>query len=130
MDKNLINRIAAIGLPAAVVAGTVALFLMFRPGEPTALFYTNLAYLIFLELLFFGYIDVLYLKKSEELSSPFLALFGVYTLYYTGAGLGWLILYSLALRLFLPMKIYVAGIIVLTLVWLVVSLVTARTDNN
>jgi hypothetical protein len=130
MAKNLINKIASIGLPVVVIGCTTALFLMFRPDEPTALYYTNLGYLIFLEALFFSYINVLYLKKSEELSSPFYAIFGVYTLYYTAMGLGWLILYSLVLTHFAPLKIYVAGIIVLTLIWLVVSLVTAQADTN
>ncbi len=130
MAKNLINRIAAIGLPVVVIGCTVALFMMFRPDQPTTLFYTNLGYLVFLEALFFGYINILYLKKTEELSSPFYAIFGVYTLYYTAVGVVWLVFYSLVLSHFAPMKIYVAGIIVLTLVWLVVSLVTAQADTN
>ena len=124
------NVIGNVVLPIVVIVLTAVLFFMFRPEEPTALFYLNLFYTILLEAIFFGYLNILYRKKSEALSTPFHAIFGVYAMYYILIGLAWMLVYSLLLVYFTPIKIYVAILIVLTLLWIIVSVVTAQSDSN
>jgi hypothetical protein len=129
MPNNKINVIAGVLLPAVVIIMTAVLFFMFRPVETTSLFYLNLGYTIILELIFFGYLNVLY-SKTREFSTPLFAIFGVYSMYYIIVGVIWMLLYSLALSYFLPIKYHIAVLIVLTLLWIIVSVLTAQTDAN
>lgn len=124
-----INFIANVILPLVVIAITVALFIMFMPQETTRLFYINLVYTVLLEVVFFGYLNILQAKKND-LSVPFYAIFGIYSLYYIILGFGLMLVYSLVLRFFTPDKIYIAALMVLTLLWIVISLLTAQTDSN
>ena len=128
MSKK-INNIANIILPIVVVSITIALFFMFKPKETTALFYINLVYTILLEVVFFGYLNLLY-AKVKEFSTPLLAVFGVYAIYYVLLGFAWMLIYSLLLSYFTPLKIYIAVLMVLTLLWIIISVLTAQTDNN
>ncbi|MDR0384888.1 MAG: hypothetical protein LBH60_02275, partial [Prevotellaceae bacterium] len=97
--------------------------------KPAELFYLNLGYTILLEAIFFGYISLLY-RKIKEFSTPFTAVFGIYSLYYVIAGAGWMLLYSLALSHFFSIKIYVAALIVITLMWIILSVLTAQADSH
>lgn len=124
-----INFIAQIILPLVVVAITITLFFMFKPKETTELFYINLGYTIFLEIIFFGYLNIIY-SKVKEFSTPLLAVFGVYAIYYIIIGFICMLVYSLALSYFLPLKIYIAVLMVLTLLWIIISVLTAQTDSN
>jgi hypothetical protein len=127
--NKIINTFANVILPALVIAMTATLFIMFRPENCTALFYLNLGYTILLEVIFFGYINLLY-RKMTAVSTPFLAVFGIYSLYYVIAGAGWMLLYSLALSYVFSIKIYIAALIVLTLLWIIISVLTAQVDSN
>lgn len=124
-----INLIAQIILPLVVVAITITLFFMFKPKETTELFYINLGYTIFLEIIFFGYLNILY-SKVKEFSTPLLAVFGVYAIYYIVISFICMLVYSLALSYFMPLKIYIAALMVLTLLWLIISVLTAQTDSS
>jgi hypothetical protein len=128
-NNKIINTVADTILPATVIVLTATLFFMFRPENCTALFYLNLAYTILLEAIFFGYINLLY-RKIKSVSTPFIAVFGIYSLYYVIAGTGWMLLYSLALSHFLSIKVYIAALIVLTLLWIILSVLTAQADSN
>jgi len=128
MSKK-INLIANIILPIVVVMITIALFFMFKPKEATALFYLNLGYTILLEAVFFGYLNFLY-AKVKEFSTPLLAVFGVYAIYYIIIGFVFMLAYSLILSHFLPIKIYIAVLMALTLLWIILSVLTASTDSN
>jgi hypothetical protein len=128
-NNKIINIAANIVLPIVVIAMTATLFFMFRPENCTALFYLNLFYTIFLESLFLGYINLLY-RKITSVSTPFLAVFGIYSLYYIVAGTIWMLLYSLALSHFFSLKIYIAALMALTLLWIILSLLTAQADSN
>ncbi|GAP71958.1 hypothetical protein SAMD00024442_20_47 [Candidatus Symbiothrix dinenymphae] len=79
MSNKKINIVANVILPAVVIVITASLFFMFRPEETTTLFYLNLGYTIFLEAIFFGYINLMY-SKIKSFSTPFYAVFGI--LYY------------------------------------------------
>ena len=129
MSNKKINIVANIILPLVVIAMTVVMFFVFKPQETTPLFYVNLCYAVFVEAVFFGYLNLLHVK-TEDLSTPFYAVFGVYSLYYIIVGIGWLFLYSLRLSHFMPLKIYIAVLIVLTLLWIIISVLTAQTDSN
>ena len=129
MSNTKINTIANIILPIVVIGITIVLFFMFKPEETTSLFYINLFYIVLLEAIFFGYLNVLH-AKAKELSAPYFAIFGVYSLYYIIAGLGWLLLYSFLLLHFAPLKVYITGILILTLLWIIISVLTAQTDSN
>ena len=130
MSNSKINIISNVVLPIFVIALTTILFFMFQPEEPTTLFYLNWGYVVFLEVVFFGYMNFVFRKRVGSLSTPFYAIFGVYSFYYVLTGVIWLLLFSLAIAHFAPVKVYVAGIVLLTLLWIILSLLTAQTDSN
>lgn len=129
MSNKNINIIAGIILPIVVVAATAVLFFMFLPAEPTALFYLNLGYTVFLEVILFAYINVLY-QKVKDFSTPFMAVFGIFSLYYVVVGFGWMLIFSLVLSHFISLKIYIAGLMLITLLWIILSLITGQADSN
>jgi len=129
MSSKKINIIANVVLPTVVIVMTITLFLIFKPHETTSLFYINLFYTVFLEAIFFGYINVLH-TKTKELSASFFATIGVYSLYYIIAGFGWLLLYSFLLLYYVPLKVYLTGIMIFTLLWIIITILTALLDNN
>ncbi len=124
-----INLIANYVLPIVVIAITMTLFCMFKPQETTALFYLNLGYTILLEVVFFGYLNLLY-AKVKEFSTPFLAVFGVYAIYYVIVGFVCMLAYLLILSHFLSIKYYIAALMILTVIWIIISVLTAQTDSN
>ena len=128
MSKK-INIIAKIILPVVVVIVTAALFLMFKPEKITALFYINLGYTVSLEVIFFGYLNLLY-TKVKEFSTPFLAVFGVYALFYVIIGFICMLVYALLLSNSVPIKFYIAALMILTLLWITLSVLTAQTDSH
>ena len=130
MSNRKINIISNIVLPIVVGIVTVSLFFLFKPEETTELFYINLVFSLVLEAVLFGYINLLYAKK-QNFSTPLLAVFGVYAFYYIIIGLAWMLLYSLVLNHFFDwLKIYPAVLIVLTLLWVLLSALTAQTDSS
>ena len=132
LNNRKINTIAGIILPVVVMIMTAALFFMFKPQETTALFYINLCYVIFLEAVFFGYLNLFRAKTEDlsDLSTPYLSIFGVFSVYYIILGLVWLFVYSLILLNYMPLKLYAAGLMILTLLWILVSVLTEQTDSN
>ena len=96
MSQKTINIFSEIVLPALTAILTIVLFFMFKPEETTGLFWLNLIYTVLLEAIFFGYIISLN-HKSDTVSTPFKAVFGIYALYYIIIGLVWMLLYSLLL---------------------------------
>jgi hypothetical protein len=151
MSNKKINLISTIVLPIVVVMATIALFFLFKPEETTALFYINLVFAVWLEAVLFGYLHFLHIKKAD-FSTPFYAVFGMYSIFYILIGVVWMLGYSLLisgiipeemipyrwLRIIyvffqsypIPLKIYVAVIIILTLAWIAISLITGQFDSN
>ena len=130
--NNRINEIANIVLPVVVIVTTIALFFMFKPQDTKPLFWINMFYTVFLEAILFGYFNILQLK-SKDFSSPFFVVFGTYCFYYIALGVGCMLVYSLAIRpIFSPdtNKMYLASLMVLTLIWIFLSVITAQTDSN
>lgn len=130
MSQKTINIFSEIVLPALTAILTIVLFFMFKPEETTGLFWLNLIYTVLLEAIFFGYIISLN-HKSDTVSTPFKAVFGIYALYYIIIGLVWMLLYSLLLTHFkVSLKIDIAVTIIITLLWIILSLVTAQSDSG
>jgi hypothetical protein len=102
---------------------------MFKLKETTALFYLNLVYTILLEIVFFGYLSFLY-AKIKEFSTPLFAVFGVYAIYYVIIGFICMLAYSLLLSNIMPIKFYIATLMIFTLLWIIISVLTAQTDSN
>ena len=129
MSNRKINIFANVLLPVMAIGATIALFLMFQPQETTPLFYINLGYTLFLEMIFFGYLNILQIKTSN-LSTPFFAVFGIYCSFYIVFGVIWILVYSFILEYLLSLKVYIAVLILLTLLWIIMSVLTAQTDSN
>ncbi|MDL2314930.1 hypothetical protein LJC16_01585 [Bacteroidales bacterium OttesenSCG-928-C19] len=129
MSNKNINRITLYILPVVVFVITVVLFFMFKPEETTSLFYINLGYTLLLEAIFFGYFNLLHVDKKDA-STVFFAVFGVYALYYVIFGAAWMLVYSLILSHFTVIKIYITVLLVVTLLWIILSLLTLLFDSN
>ena len=125
---NNINKFTNVALPVVVMAITIALFFMFKPEESTPLFYVNLIFLLFLEVIFFAYFN-LSNTKTEDSSTPFLAIFGIFCVYYIVLCFGWMLIYSILLKNipFMTLKYYIAVLMILTLIWILLSVITAQT---
>ena len=132
MSDNKRSFIGIILLPVAVIAITIVVFFLLKPQETTALFWINLFYTVFLEAVFFGYLNVMYLKSSD-LSSPFYAVFGMYCFYYIVLGAGCMVAYGLMVKFFYTPdtnRVYFALLMLITLLWIIVSEMNAQTDSN
>lgn len=125
-NQKKINLIADIVAPIAVIAVTIALFMLFMPAEPGALFWTNLCYLVFLEVILFAYI-VWLPKRGSSVVLKWMS--GIYSVFYIGAGLIWMLLFSVGLSPWASMKVYYAGIMVLTVLWIFIGALTVKVDN-
>ena len=132
MSNQKINIVSNIVLPIVVVGTTIGMFFLLKPQETTSLFWINLFYTVFLEVVFFGYINVLHLK-TKDLSSPFYAVFGAYCFYYIILGLVCMVGYTFMVKfIYAPEtnKAYIAALMNITLLWVIVSVITAQTDSN
>lgn len=126
-DQKKVNLIADIVAPFGVIAATIALFFIFIPAEPGPLFWTNLVYLVVLETILFAYIAWLPRQGSSVVLKW---LTGVYTIIYIVVALIWLLLFSTLLYIWFPVKVYYAGIMVITALWIFISAITVKIDNH
>jgi hypothetical protein len=100
---------------------------------------------------FFGFLNVLHTRK-KGLSSPFYTVLGVYSIFYIIIGIIWMPLYSLLISGLIPeeiipywwlksiyrflqsypvpLKIYVAILVMLTLLWVILVVITMQIDSN
>jgi len=130
MSNKIINCIANVVLPIVVIMITISLFFMFKPQETTSLFWINLFYTVFLEALFWGYLNFLHVK-TKDISMPFLSIIGIYCLYYIISGTCWMLTYSFILTHFTDThKIYIAVLMGLTLLWITILVITEHTNSN
>ena len=118
---------SGVVIPSLVIVATVALFLVFGGEQKTSLFWFNLCYTVLLEAIFFGYLGLVR-SASEKMTGAFFSIMGVWAIYYIVAGALTMVVYSVALSYFVPIKFYISAIVVLTLVWLIVAGLLAETD--
>lgn len=136
--------------PLLAVGVTLLGFFLLRPEEPGGLFWINLGYTICLEILFFVWLHWGRIKSRsvDEQTLYFRVFLGVGTLYYIIASVIWMIFFFLcgtsagrqllAIHFDLPdilstwpemtIRIYLFGILVLTVLWIVIASIVGRHD--
>lgn len=125
-DNKIVNLVADVIAPLAVVTVTAALFFIFMPENPGTLFWTNLVYSVFLEVILFAYIFWLPIHKYSLVLKW---LCGVYSIYYVGTALIWMLVFSLSLSRWCPIKVYFSVIAVLTVLWILVGALSFKVDK-
>ena len=116
------------GLMTIVV--TVLGFLVFIPEEPSKLFYVNLAYLVLLEVLFFGWFHMGKLK-SDAAQTPYFKVFvGMHTMGYLVVSVLWMLIYTIFLREKVDLKVYLLVIGILSLIWIVWASILGSQDTQ
>lgn len=118
--------VADVIAPLAVVLVTIALFFIFKPEDPGTLFWTNLVYLPFLEIILFAYIVWL---PAHGTSLALKWMCGIYSVVYICIALVWMLLFSVLLWHWLPIKVYFAVIAVITSLWILVGALSLKADN-
>lgn len=112
------------------IAVTVLGFLVFMPEEPSNLFYVNLAYVVLLEVLFFGWFHMGKMK-SDAAQTPYFKVFvGMHTLGYLGVSVVWMLVYTFLLADKVDLRIYLLVIGVLSVIWVVLASILGSQDTQ
>ena len=136
--------------PLLAIGVTLLGFFLLKPAEPTALYWINMAWLLALEVLFFVWLrwGRLESRGVDEQTVYFRIFLGVGTLYYIIAAIVWMIFFFicgtqtgrtlLCIHFDLPeildtwpemsIRIYLMGILVLTVIWVVFAAIMGRHD--
>ena len=136
--------------PLLAIGVTLLGFFLLKPAEPTALYWINMAWLLALEVLFFVWLrwGRLESRGVDEQTVYFRIFLGVGTLYYIIAAIVWMIFFFicgtqtgrtlLCIHFDLPeildtwpemsIRIYLMGILVLTVIWVVFAAIRGRHD--
>ncbi|MBQ5625699.1 MAG: hypothetical protein IIU96_01505 [Paludibacteraceae bacterium] len=116
------------GLLTVVV--TVLGFLVFMPEEPSKLFYVNMAYLVLLEVLFFGWFHMGKLK-SDAAQTPYFKVFvGMHTMGYLVVSVLWMLIYTIFLREKVDLKVYLLVIGGISVIWVVLASILGSQDTQ
>lgn len=126
-NTNNIRLIADVIAPAAIISVTIALFFLFMPEEPGTLFWTNLVYTAFLEVILFAYIVWLPVHGT---SLALKWMCGIYSVVYIAISLVWMLLYGAVLHHWVSIKVYFAVIAVITVLWIFVGALSLKVDND
>lgn len=114
--------------PVLTVLLTVVGFVALRPEETTALYWINMAYIVFLELLFFGWFEV---GRWKDTQTAYWSVFlGVHILFYIFVSIVWMWIYALCLRPWMGLGAYGISIGALTVVWLIIASIVGRKDTS
>jgi|GEM_PF-2053207 len=127
MSNKNISFITSVALPLITVVVTIGLFFLFKKEHAGSLFWINLCYTLILESLFFTYLEVLR-KGYKSFSAALYAVLGTGALIYTITGIAWMLLYSFVLTPSVSIKVYIAVIIILSLIWFVLAVLIGRND--
>lgn len=128
MAKKQVTFFSAVLVPLITIGLTVGLFFLLVPEEKHEdLFYFNLGYACFLELIFFGYFNFIRVDKNN-VSGAMYSIMGPFALYYIISGLAIMLIYTLALSGVMAMKYYISILSVMTVLWLIVGSLLAETD--
>lgn len=149
----MISQLSKSNIAFLVCAAVLTLtgFAMFKPDDTTALYWINLFFLLFLEVLATFQLQVvreLATTGKKPFSSQFSIFLGVHTITYISLSVCWIIVYFLSAtelgreilqtRFFLArlldrfpeasLRIYIFGILILTVCWILVSIVAGKHD--
>lgn len=136
--------------PLLAISVTLLGFVLLKPDAPTSLYWINLAWLLALEMLFFVWLrwGRLQSRGVDEQTIYFRVFLGVGTLYYILASIVWMVFFFicgtqtgrtlLCIHFNLPdildtwpemsTRIYLFGILALTVIWVVVASIMGRHD--
>lgn len=136
--------------PLLAIGVTLLGFFLLKPAEPTALYWINMTWLIALEVLFFVWLrwGRLQSRSVDEQTVYFRIFLGVSTLYYIAASIIWMLFFFicgtqtgrtlLCIHFDLPeildtwpemsIRIYLVGILAITVLWIVIAAVMGRHD--
>lgn len=136
--------------PALAYGVTLLGFVLLKPDSPTAVYWINMVYTFFLEVLFFIWLNKGHAEiKEVTQQTPYFKVFlGVCTLYYIGAAVLWMVYYFLCgtelgrqllcIHFDLPevlstfpemsVRLYLFGILALTVIWIVVASIVGQHD--
>lgn len=128
--SKTVSIIQGVVLPAITAIVTIAIFFFFKPEEPTwHLFFFNMLYTVFLELVLFGWLGFLYLGNKGETTQVFKIVSGVTAMYYVIIGALIMLIYNLGLRhIPLAARYYYVAIAIITLLWIIFAAILLRTD--
>jgi len=129
MAAKKINVITFVILPVLVAVTTIVLFFLFKEDNSGKIFYINLLYTIVLETLFFIFL-AFSKKPRNSFSGAFLSIIGVNMFIYIILGALWMIVFTYLLTTILSLKIYVTVIVLLTLIWIILSVLITKTDAD
>lgn len=128
MSKR-INLLADWVMPGAFLLVTIILFFVFQPQETTALFYVNMVYTLLLEVLFFGWLRF-GRKGSSDTSMIFRLVSGTLSGVYVVVGFVIMLIYGLLLASVVALKFYIVTLVVLTLLFVVATVLIAQADSD
>lgn len=129
MSNSKISLVSGVIIPILTIALTIALFFVLHgDGDKSTLFYFNLCYSVVLEAIFFGYLGFVR-SGSKKLTGAFYSIIGVYSIYYIITGFVCMLIYSLVLQNFIPLKYYISAIAVISLLWIILGSILLETDS-
>ena len=119
-----------IVMPLVVIGATVALFLLFKAEEPTALFWVNFAYTLLLELGLFGWVG--WMRQADGETSSFLKIaMGTLGWFYMVAGILVMLAFAIAsIWLTVDIRWYIAVHVILLCAWIIPAAWMAESDAN
>lgn len=132
MATKRISFMSNVIMPLIVYAVTISLYFIFMPDEPTALFWVNLVYTLFLETAAFGWLFWIKKGDTKDVSPMMSIIIGTYGVYYTIAGIAVMLVFSIlsVAGVEIGIQWYIASILVITAVWIVPAFLMAEADSS
>jgi len=132
MATKRVSLMSDVVLPLIVYAATIVLFLIFKPAEPTKLFWVNFGYTLFLETGAFGWLFWVKKDSTNDVSPLMSVIFGTYGVYYTIAGVAVMLLYTILVNVGvnIGMRWYVAAIVIITVLWIIPAFFMVESDST
>lgn len=126
-NKKTINFLADVIAPLGVILVTILIFLIFMPQEPGILYWSDMVYTIWLEVLLFSYI--IWLPRHGE-SVALKWMGSLYTMGYIGISVVWMIVFGLWLYPSWTIKVYFSVIAALFVLWLLICALSLKAENS
>ncbi len=132
MATKRISFMSNVIMSLIVYTVTISLYFIFMPDEPTALFWVNLVYTLFLETAAFGWLFWVKKGDTKDVSPMMSIIIGTYGVYYTIAGIAVMLVFSIlsVAGVEIGIQWYIASILVITAVWIVPAFLMAEADSS
>jgi|GEM_PF-6975896 hypothetical protein len=123
--KN-IGIFADVIAPFTLILVTIALFFVFMPENPGTLFWFNMVYTSFLEILLLAYI--IWLPRREG-SVVLKWICGTFSIAYICIAFIWMVMFGLLFGNWWSLKVYFSVIAIVTAIWIFASATAVKVDN-